>query len=212
MGIFMKNRFAILAIFVLGFLGLGMAPGHAMAAVKLLPLHGVNEDGIHIQPWLNDTFMEVTDDMQSAGAAGKRLIYIYEQQGCKSCKRMHEVNFRYPQIVDYINKHFYVVQLNMRGVNEVTDIDGKVMSEKDFSARSAVNKTPTMQFFPTDLDAVKGKNGIRAEAYRFAGYQKPEIFLNQLVYIQGGHFKDEPNFINWYRKKSGLVKLWPVQN
>ena len=195
------------------FLGLiALLPARAMAAVDLLPLHGMDEDGIHIQPWINDTFKDVLDDMETAKSEGKRLLYIYVQQGCKSCKKLHEINFRYPQIVDYINKHFYVVQFNMRGVVTVTDIDGKEMGENEFSARSAVNKTPTLQFFPTDLSAVEGKHGINAEAYRFIGYQKPEIFINQLAYIQGEHFKAEPNFIKWYQGTTGLISLDPVND
>ncbi len=182
----------------------------AKSPAKLLPLYGTNEDGFHVQPWIEETFKDVVDDIETASSQGKRLLVIYEQQGCNSCKKMHEINFRYPQIVDYLNKHFYVVQINMRGVNEVTDIDGKVMGENNFSARSAVNKTPTLQFFPVNPNAVKGKNGIRAEAYRFIGYQKPEIFLNQLAYIQRGHFKRQSNFIDWYRKGAGLIKLEPV--
>ena len=182
----------------------------AKVPAKLLPLYDTNEDGIHSQPWINETFKDVVDDMETASSEGKRLLYIYEQKGCWTCVKMHEINFRYPQIVDYLNKHFYVVQINMRGVNEVTDIDGKVMGENDFSARSAVNKTPTLQFFPANLNVARNKNGIRAEAYRFIGYQKPEIFLNQLAYIQRGHFKRQPNFINWYKKGAGLIKLEPV--
>ena len=182
----------------------------AKPPAKLLPLYGLNENGTHAQPWIEETFKDVVDDMKTASSENKRLLYIYEQKGCNTCKKMHEINFRYPQIVDYLNKHFYVVQINMRGVNEVTDIDGKVMGESNFSARSAVNKSPTLQFFPANLSAVKGKNGIRAEAYRFIGYQKPEIFLNQLAYIQRGHFKRQPNFINWYKKGAGLIKLEPV--
>ena len=199
------GKFLILAI-------LALLPARAMAAVDLLPLHGTNEDGIHIQPWINETFKDVVDDMETASNDGKRLLYIYVQQGCKSCKKMHEINFRYPQIVDYINKHFYVVQFNMRGVVTVTDIDGKEMGENEFSSRSAVNKTPTLQFFPTDLTAVNGQHGIKAEAYRFVGYQKPEIFLNQLAYIQGEHFKTEPNFIKWYQGASDLISLDPVND
>ncbi|MDH5189015.1 MAG: thioredoxin fold domain-containing protein [Rhodospirillaceae bacterium] len=199
------GKFLILAI-------LALLPARAMAAVDLLPLHGTNEDGIHIQPWINETFKDVVDDMETASNDGKRLLYIYVQQGCKSCKKMHEINFRYPQIVDYINKHFYVVQFNMRGVVTVTDIDGMEMGENEFSSRSAVNKTPTLQFFPTDLTAVNGQHGIKAEAYRFVGYQKPEIFLNQLAYIQGEHFKTEPNFIKWYQGASDLISLDPVND
>ena len=62
---------------------------------------------------------------------GKRLVIFWEQRGCPYCKRAHEVNFRIPTMVEYIEKNFMVLQLNLWGDREVTDFDGEKLSEKN---------------------------------------------------------------------------------
>lgn len=197
----MKRLFVMLAALV----AIGISP--AVAAAQQLPLYGLNEDGIHTQPWFQQTFNDIGEDMATAKEQGKQLVVIWEQQGCGSCKKMHEINFRYPQIVNYINKHFYVVQRNLRGVNEVTDVDGKTLSEQDFRARAAITGTPTLSFFPTDPAAAAGKYGKDAEAFRFVGYIPPEHFLNLFAYVRSKGFERGVSFLSWYMRGKETLKI-----
>lgn len=180
-------------------------------ALEPLPLHGLNENKIHTQPWFQETFLDVGDDIATAIDEEKRLLVIWEQQGCGACAKMHEINLRHPQIVNYMQKNFFVVQMNLRGVKEVTALDGEVRAERDHRGHTAVTRTPTLQFYPTDVSEIKGKTGIRAEAYRFEGYWKPEVFLNLMVFVKREHYKTEKDFMTWYKKGKGLMKLVPVK-
>ena len=95
----------------------------------------VGDDGLHKSPWMRDTFKDLSEDLEEANAEGKRLMVIIEQRGCIYCEKMHTEVFPNPTIADYIDEHFFVVQINMFGDVEVTDFDGTAMSEKDMVGR-----------------------------------------------------------------------------
>ncbi|UWQ00241.1 thioredoxin family protein [Aliiroseovarius crassostreae] len=55
----------------------------------------------------------MAEGLADATAQGKDLMVIIEQFGCPYCREMHEVNFAREDIVNYIEEHYLVVQLNM---------------------------------------------------------------------------------------------------
>jgi len=112
----------------------------------------VGEDGLHKQPWFSLTFKDIGDDIATATAEGKRLAMIIEQRGCIYCRELHEKVFSDPEVSDYIKEHFMVVQYNMFGDEEVTDLDGEVMTEKSAIRRWRVTYTPTILFMPETVD------------------------------------------------------------
>ncbi|MGV6804454.1 MAG: thioredoxin family protein [Ruegeria sp.] len=120
-----------------------------MAPVALAAELG--DDGLHKAPWLRDTFKDLREDLDEANAEGKRLMIIIEQRGCIYCKKMHEEVFVVPEIEQFIEDNFFVVQINMFGDVEVTDFDGTVMPEKDMVKRWGALFTPTIFFFPEDV-------------------------------------------------------------
>jgi len=179
------------------------------ASVKL------NDDGLHVQPWFENTFLDLREDIAEAKAQGKSLVIFFEQRGCPYCGEMHKVNLSKPEIADYIRKNFYAIQLNLYGSRKVTDFDGKEMEERKLAERWRVNFTPTLVFFPADPEEVLGKPGSDNEAWRLLGYWKPFHFLNTFVYVKTGGYKEEPNFQHWlseYREKLRAegkdVNLW----
>ena len=91
----------------------------AYAKENKLPFVEPNEEGLHVQPWFRDTFLNLAEDMAEAKSEGKQLVIMWEQKGCPYCREMHRVSLRIPDIVDYIKKHFFVVQLNLWGDREV---------------------------------------------------------------------------------------------
>lgn len=119
----------------------------------------------------------------------------------------HEVNLRDPRIVKYITDNFMVVQMNLKGDNEVTDFDGSVRSEKEQAKLANMRLTPVLQFFPADPAESEGKSGKDATAFSVPGYWSPEHFLNQFVYVRTGAYKTEKSFLAWYRKGEGVLKL-----
>ena len=111
----------------------------------------IGDDGLHKPTWLRDTFKDLREDLAEANTEGKRLLIIVEQRGCIYCTKMHEEVFPLPAIDALIRDSYFVVQLNLFGDVEVTDIDGTTLPEKEMALRWGVMFTPTMIFLPEEV-------------------------------------------------------------
>ena len=118
----------------------------------------LGDDGLHKTDWMRETFKDLGEDLAEANAEGKRLMVIIEQRGCIYCKKMHEEIFVVPKIDQYIHDNYFVVQINMFGDLEVTDFDGTTLPEKDMVRHWNALFTPTILFFPTEVDAGTSAN------------------------------------------------------
>ncbi len=132
---------------------------------------------IEIPAWFKNSFLDLRDDLREAGAAKKRVMVYFGQNGCPYCKRLMEVNFKQPGIVAKTRRHFDAIDINIFGSREVVWLDGKPRSEKDFAALLKVQFTPTLLF----LDE---QGGI---ALRVNGYYPPERLNVALDYVAGHH-------------------------
>lgn len=128
-----------------------------------------------IPPWFAETFLDFRDDLKEAARSGKRLMVYFGQDGCPYCKELIQTNFSQKPIVDKTQKHFVALALNIWGDRDVTWIDGRSMSEKEFAKLLRVQFTPTVLF----LDE---KGGVAA---RLNGYYPPQRFEAVLDYVAG---------------------------
>ena len=126
---------------------------------------------------VSDSLLDLTDDLDAAGKAGKRLAVVWELRGCPYCKEMHLVNFARPDIADYVKSRFEILQLNIRGDRTVTDFDGEQVAEKRLATKYQVRFTPTIQFFPETVGELARTAADRREVFRIPGYLKPDDFL-----------------------------------
>jgi len=209
----MKINCFLSALFVS--LAVLLTPIDGQAEKKLLPNVEANEEGMHVQPWFKNTFLDLREDMADAAKEGKQLVIVWEQKGCPYCREMHRVNLRIPEIVNYIRANFNVVQLNLWGDREVTDLDGKATTEKKLGRKYRVQFTPTLQFFPKKLAEGSKKPGHEVEVWRLLGYWKPFHFLNTFRYVKEEGYDSEPNFQRWLQElgqkmqaEGKDVKLW----
>jgi len=193
----MTIRFA-LSLFILS-IGFGILSGPASADKHQLPYAEPNEEGLHVQPWFKNSFLDLREDVEEAAAEGKQLVLIWEQKGCPYCREMHRVNLRIPEIVDYIRNNFVVIQMNLWGDKEVTDFDGEVITEKNLAKKYRVQFTPTMQFFPKTLGKDSKKPAHKVEIWRLMGYWKPFHFKNSFVYVKEKGYEAEPSFQRWLK-------------
>jgi thioredoxin-related protein len=173
--------------FIKAALGAGLVGGGLSGASQLVAANRyepvVGDDGLLTQPWFMNTFLILPDDLKELSAQGKRLAVFWEQRGCPYCREMHMVNLAKPQIADYVRQHFGVLQLNIFGAREVTDFDGQVLGEREFSQKSRVRFTPTIQFFPDSLAKAQGKPGVEVEVARIPGYFRPFHFLSMFEFV-----------------------------
>jgi thioredoxin-related protein len=134
----MKRLFAILI--------LTLMPAFAIGA----PL---GDDGLHKEPWMRDTFKDLSEDLAEANDLGKRLVIMVEQRGCIYCAKMHKEVFSQPEIAEYIAENFFVVQVNLHGDTEMTDFDGETLSEKQATRKWGLLFTPSILFLPEEVDS-----------------------------------------------------------
>ena len=144
----------------------------------------IGADGLYTQSWFVNSFFDLQEDLAEASATGKRFAVLWEQRGCPYCRELHQVNFADPEIGPYAKDNFAILQLDIWGDRKVTDFDGEEMSERELARRWGVSFTPTLNFFPADPEAMKGKIGGKAEVTRMPGYFKPFHFQTMLIFVR----------------------------
>jgi thioredoxin-related protein len=127
--------------------------GGALALMMAVPVAAgeIGDDGLYKEAWMRDTFKDLREDLAEANAEGKRLVLFFEQRGCIYCTKMHEEVFSDPEVSQFIEDNYFVVQLNLHGDIEVTDFDGEVLPEKDMARRWRVMFTPNIVFLPEEV-------------------------------------------------------------
>jgi hypothetical protein len=144
-----------------------------------------DEDGLYRQRWFLLSFLNLEEDFAEARAAGKRFAVVFEQRGCPYCIRLHTEILPERYINDYMRENFAVLQLDIWGAREVTDFDGKVLSERALAERWGVIFTPTIVFFKDDLSGLEGKWGRELEAIeRLPLSYGRDTFYDLLVWVR----------------------------
>lgn len=150
----------------------------------------LGDDGLHKEDWFSLTFRDMADDIRAAKADNKRLAIIFEQRGCIYCAAMHEKLLSDPEVRDYIKANFKVVQYNMFGDEEVTDLDGEVLTEKKAARKWGYVFTPTIVFLPDEVPA--GKTVAEAAVATMPGAFGKWTFLDMFRWVrEKGYEKDE---------------------
>ena len=144
---------------------------------------------IDIPSWFVDTFLDLREDVRDAATQGKRLMIYFGQDGCPYCKALMQTNFTQPNIVDKTRRHFVAMALNIWGDREVTSLDGRVMSEKEFARAMHVQFTPTLLFLDERANVVA----------RLDGYYPPHRFEAALDYVSG-HLEGKQSFASYMRE------------
>lgn len=144
-----------------------------------------------IPAWFKSSFLDLKDDIATAAAGNKRLLVYIGQDGCPYCKELMQNNFAQKDIVEFTQKHFDVLALNMWGDSEVTDTAGKTMTEKELAEALQVKYTPTLLFFDEE-----GKVALRIN-----GYFPPHQMRAALRYVAEKREKQE-DFRAYYARVS----------
>lgn len=150
------------------------------------------ENGFNDQPvipevvypdWFKKSFLELPDDLQEAADAGKKGIIVYfGQKHCAYCQALMEKDFGQKDIELYTRENFDVIAINIWGSNEVTTLDGQVMTEREFALRENANFTPTLIFY----------NNQGEKALVLRGFYPPYKFRAAMEYVGREYYKEEP--------------------
>ncbi|MEA3275482.1 MAG: thioredoxin fold domain-containing protein [Pseudomonadota bacterium] len=154
------------------------------------------EEPLVYPDWFNDSFLDLGDDLKDAADAGKQGLMVYfGQRRCAYCHKLMDVNFGLTDIVEYTQRHFDIVPIDIWGVAEVTDLDGDLLTERDYSLKKGTSFTPSIVFFDTS-----GR-----EALRLRGYYPPYQFRAALEYVADGHYQRESFRDYLARGEGGMV-------
>jgi thioredoxin-related protein len=158
----------------------------------------IGEDGLHKEDWFSLTFRDVAEDIATAKQEGKRLVMIFEQRGCIYCAQMHEKILSDPEVSDFIKANYKVVQYNMFGDEEVTDLDGEVLTEKTAARKWGYVFTPTMVFLPEE--APEGKTVAEAAVATMPGAFGKWTFLNMFKWVAEKGYEGDEHFQKYHAR------------
>jgi thioredoxin-related protein len=174
-----------------------LAMGIAMIAPATAFTMG--DDGLHKEDWFSITFRDMREDIDAARKQGKRLAIIYEQRGCPYCKKVHEVVLADPEVRDYIEANFMMVQYNLYGDEEVTDLDGKTLTEKSAARRWGILFTPTILFMPET--APSGLTAAQAAVAVMPGAFSKGTFLDMFTWVREKGYDGEEGFQRYHARR-----------
>lgn len=169
------------------------------AAAALPAAAEIGEDGLHKEAWFSLTFRDMAEDIDAAREEGKRLAIIFEQRGCIYCAKMHEDLLSDPEVRDYIDAHFKVVQYNMFGDEEVTDLDGSTLTEKTAARKWGYVFTPTIVFLPEE--APEGKTVAEAAVATMPGAFGKWTFLHMFQWVSDKGYEGDEHFQKYHARK-----------
>ena len=171
----------------------------ALTAALALPASAeVGDDGLHKEEWFSITFRDMAEDIAAAKDEGKRLAIIFEQRGCIYCAKMHEELLSDPEVRDFIEANFKVVQYNMFGDEEVTDLDGEVLTEKTAARKWGYVFTPTIVFLPEQ--APEGKTVAEAAVATMPGAFGKWTFLHMFEWVAAKGYEGEEHFQKYHAR------------
>ena len=183
---------------------LALAGAHAADADPLPPPAGPetpkvaplkDDDGLYRQSWFQLSFLDLREDFNDAKAEGKRFAILFEQRGCPYCTKLHNEVLALKYVNDYVRENFRIVQLDLWGAREVTDFDGKRLTEKALAERWGVIFTPTIVFYKDDLAGLDGKWGRELEAIeRLPLSYGQHTFYDLFVWVRHKLYERDRNF------------------
>ena len=163
------------ANFILLLVFIGSVSNVSAAEPEALESDMVNPGYIEKPAWFKESFLDLREDIQEANENKKRVLLYFYQDGCPYCAKLLQDNLGQKKIADKTKKYFDVIAINMWGDKEVTDLKGKLTTEKKFTERMKVMYTPTLVF-------LNEKGGV---ALRVNGYYAPNKFETALDYVAG---------------------------
>ncbi|RMH81203.1 MAG: DUF255 domain-containing protein [Acidobacteria bacterium] len=160
--------------------------------IKLLALVVLAFFAFTTLSFLKPSFFNLKEDLEDARRDNRFLFIMFHQEGCPFCDKMRRVTFQDKRVQEYFNKHFYMVEVDIRGPNEVIDFDGSKTTERQFALKHGIRLTPVFMFLDKD-----GKIVLKVP-----GYIEPEEFILVGRFVAEGHYKSK-NVVQFLRENKG---------
>jgi len=132
--------------------------------------------------WFKPSFLDLRQDVAEARQRGRHVMMFLHLDDCPYCARMLKESFASGDNRDFMQKHFDVIAVNVRGSLEVRWIDGATYTEKGLAGHLKIRGTPTIVFLGQD-----GKKVLQIN-----GYRDPRALRAALDYVQGKRYLSRP--------------------
>ena len=90
-------------------------------------------------------WMSLEEALNSQKNNPKKILIDVYTVWCGPCKLMEKKTFTNPDLVDYVNNHYYAVKFNGEG-NEIIDFYGNTFSNPNYDINRKNNRNSTHQF------------------------------------------------------------------
>ena len=120
----------------------------------------------------------------------RKVLIDVHTKWCGPCKMMMKNTFTNPEIIDYINKHYYAVKFNAEG-NEEVNFKGTIYKNPGYDPAKANSRNATHQFTRA-IAPVNGRVAYPTIVYMdenfniltpVQGYLKPDQLMPILKYF-----------------------------
>ncbi|CAC9527014.1 hypothetical protein [uncultured Gammaproteobacteria bacterium] len=114
-------------------------------------------------PWFKSSFLELAEDVDEARQENKHILLFFHLAECPYCDQMVK-DFDQQPLKAFIQKHFSVIAINIRGDKEVAINEEYTLSEKELANEIQVKYTPTVVFLNQKNETIMRTNGYRSPA------------------------------------------------
>ena len=116
------------------------------------------EEELLYPDWFKLSSGDLRDDLKEAVENGKQGFFVYfGQKRCSYCEQFIKTSLGTPDIEKYILENFDVIAIDIWGIDEITDTDGKTYTERELSVKYGTNFTPSLIFYDAKGKKVKSK-------------------------------------------------------
>lgn len=122
----------------------------------------VEEQPYTLPNWFKNSFLEIAEDVDEAAAVDRHVMLFFHLDNCIYCARMLKENFTADTHQDFLQEHFDVIAINIRGAREVVFNEEVTMPEKELAQALKVDYTPTILFLDHENSTVARLNGYRS--------------------------------------------------
>lgn len=132
-------------------------------------------------------WMTMNEALEAQQKKPKKIFADIYTDWCGPCKQMDKNTFSNPDLIKYVNKHYYPVKFNAEGTEKVTyqdfeytnpnykpDRKGKRNAQHFFAHALKVNAYPTVVFFDEESNVISPVVGYRTA-------EQLEIYLKMIA-------------------------------
>jgi len=191
-----SNMKLFLAIIITSCFTLAAIASQSFEQAELTDFNDAMLDEELVHPdWFSISSGSLNDDLEESLAEGKiGLIVYFGQKRCAYCEQFLETNLGIDEIQKYLRANYNIIPIDIWGIDEVKDTDGKSYSERELSIHYKTNFTPSLVFYDREGKPV----------FRLRGYYRPYRFRAALTYVVEGFYKKESFRDYLARAESGL--------